>query len=79
MIDKNYEFCVAGNNFFDLFQLPTLSCEEAEELLMSSVTQYSHSVSSTAAECVKDSVHKCTLPRYIKVSQTRALDIQRQK
>ncbi|KAK6633137.1 hypothetical protein RUM43_012881 [Polyplax serrata] len=50
-----------------LLQIPELSKTEAERLLLSSVTQYSHSVSSKAAQCVLSALQFCRLPLYVKV------------
>ncbi|RZF39182.1 hypothetical protein LSTR_LSTR014668 [Laodelphax striatellus] len=48
-------------------KMPTLNEEEAQNILMSSVIEYNHSVNSTVQDCVKASVAECTLPLYIKV------------
>ncbi|XP_068084365.1 NACHT and WD repeat domain-containing protein 2 [Anabrus simplex] len=53
----------AGN----LIKMPDLGKPEAQTILMSSVMQYNHSVDSKVQDCVKSSVHDCTLPLYVKV------------
>lgn len=47
--------------------MPDLGKEEAEAILMASVMQYNHSVNSSIQDCVRASIHKCTLPLYVKV------------
>ncbi|XP_063237108.1 NACHT domain- and WD repeat-containing protein 1 isoform X2 [Bacillus rossius redtenbacheri] len=48
-------------------EMPSLGKAEAEAILMSSVMQYNHSVSSHVQDCVRSSVQDCTLPLYVKV------------
>jgi len=52
---------------FDLLQMPVLDKLEAQSILMASVMQYNHSVSSRVQDCVRSSVQDCTLPLYVKV------------
>ena len=52
---------------FHLLQMPVLGKLEAQSILMASVMQYNHSVSSRVQDCVRSSVQDCTLPLYVKV------------
>jgi hypothetical protein len=47
--------------------MPALGKLEAQSILMASVMQYNHSVSSHVQDCVRSSVQDCTLPLYVKV------------
>ncbi|XP_076260371.1 NACHT domain- and WD repeat-containing protein 1 isoform X1 [Rhynchophorus ferrugineus] len=47
--------------------MPPLGQSEAKNILMSSVMQYNHSVSSQIQDCVLKSVQECTVPLYSKV------------
>jgi len=47
--------------------MPVLDKLEAQSILMASVMQYNHSVSSRVQDCVRSSVQDCTLPLYVKV------------
>lgn len=50
-----------------LLPMPVLDKLEAQSILMASVMQYNHSVSSRVQDCVRSSVQDCTLPLYVKV------------
>ncbi|PSN35793.1 hypothetical protein C0J52_09490, partial [Blattella germanica] len=50
-----------------LIPMPALGKAEAQSILMASVMQYNHSVSSRVQDCVRSSVQDCTLPLYVKV------------
>ncbi|KAJ9600281.1 hypothetical protein L9F63_009418, partial [Diploptera punctata] len=50
-----------------LIPMPALGKAEAQSILMASVMQYNHSVSSKVQDCVRSSVQDCTLPLYVKV------------
>ncbi|XP_069676393.1 NACHT and WD repeat domain-containing protein 2 isoform X2 [Periplaneta americana] len=50
-----------------LIPMPALGKVEAQSILMASVMQYNHSVSSRVQDCVRSSVQDCTLPLYVKV------------
>lgn len=47
--------------------MPMLGQSEAKTILMSSVMQYNHSISSKIQDCVLKSVQECTIPLYSKV------------
>ncbi|KAL0276683.1 UNVERIFIED_CONTAM: hypothetical protein PYX00_004199 [Menopon gallinae] len=53
-------------------EIRDLSKTEAESLLLSSVTQYSHSVNSKTSQSFLSAMQHCTLPLYVKVLAWRA-------
>ncbi|CAG9821320.1 unnamed protein product [Phaedon cochleariae] len=51
----------------NFIKMPLLEQSEAKGILMSSVMQYNHSVSSNIQDCVLKSAQECTIPLYSKV------------